>query len=66
MVVTEMVSSDKTAVIENCTVDESVTLSGLISGGIVGYAEGKTDVKNCKSSAAVDATVTKGDLIGKK
>lgn len=66
MVVTEMVSSDKTAVIENCTVDESVTLKGLISGGIVGYAEGKTDVKNCKSSAAVDATVTKGDLIGKK
>ena len=66
MVVTEMVSSDKTAVIENCTVDESVTLKGLISGGIVGYAEGKTDIRNCKSSATVEGTVTKGELIGKK
>jgi len=66
MVVTEMVSSDKTAVIENCTVDESVTLKGLISGGIVGYAEGKTDIRNCKSNATVEGTVTKGELIGKK
>ncbi len=66
MVVTEMVPADKKAVIENCTVDSSVTLNGLITGGVVGHAEGKVEVSGCKSSATVEATVTSGELIGKK
>ena len=53
MVVTEMVSADKSAQITNCTVDKSVTVKGLAAGGIVGKAEGNVEISGCTNNAVI-------------
>lgn len=55
----------KDAEIKNLVVTGSVSATGDVAGGIVGYADGITRVTNCINEASVKANSYVGGIIGK-